>query len=151
MKYIVIIIVIVVAGYFGWYKSAPTIVTLDPLHQKKENLYKCKDDEGNVTYTDNGCVDLTTQELDIVIPTIDEAAAKRLKDRQLNSYPSQPRNTVSVVSANKPRSISNKCQSYKDSIKQYKNELRAGYTQSEGNRIQSSIKEYQSLYNNRCK
>ena len=154
MKYIIIIIIIILvgAGYQGWNKFSHTDITPKILYTAPEALFKCKDNHDNVTYSDQKCADTIDQHLDVVIPTIDEAAAKRLKDRQLSAPDtSKTNNQVSVVQSVKSTKPSQKCRSYTAKIKSEKNKLRSGYTAAEGKSIQDSIDRYKKLYDSNCR
>ena len=156
MKYIVIVIAIVAAAYFGIYKDEPVIKQLKFTYSDKANLYKCQDVHGDITYSDRTCVNSSEQDLNIVVPVAEKASAERLKALELKNQrtTTSSDSQVSLVKSNeadKTRSNNRTCQRYKDNIKDLQNTMRSGYSAQQGDRMKKSIRDYKNHYNNECK
>lgn len=118
-------------------------------------LYKCKDNDGSVIYSDRACFNTKSQNLDIVVSPVDQAAASRLRERMHDNknYKNKKYNnkTSSKVKIVKTEKKSMECQSYIDYIKNNKRQLNSGYTNRQGDTIQKSIDRYSKLYDKNCK
>jgi len=123
-------------------------------------LYKCKDKDNNITYSDKGCMKTKNQELDLVISPVDDATYQRLKNRT-NGNNNQEFHRFSIpnrvnkynnkqVAVIKTKKTSMECKSYTNIINNQKNRLRSGYNATQGKSIQRTISNYSKLYDKNC-
>ena len=112
------------------------------------DLYKCKDKNDNVIYSDKPCIHKTPQKLDINISPIDKASAERLKYLQPDDS-STPRNKKQVTII-KTQKRNPQCETYINKIKQMKKQLNSGHSNKQGQSIQKSMDQQSELYRQNC-
>lgn len=127
-----------------------SIFWLSISHLSYAALYKCLDDNDNVIYSDNACINTKKEKLDLVIPPVDKPSAERLKRLpQLDN--DRRHSTQSPVIVIKPEQVNSKCNSYTEQISNLKSQLNSGYNREQGIAIENSIKSIREQYNKNCR
>lgn len=110
--------------------------------------YKCRDDNDNVTYTDERCLNQTREDLDIIVAPVDEDAAERLKYYQNKISPDPgPKNKITTLKQEQPNPA---CELLAQKIKQHNERLRSGYTPEQGEAARKTKESLTEMYRN-CK
>jgi len=110
--------------------------------------FKCKDKNGNVTYSDVRCPIHTRQELNVITVPVDKPSAERLEFyKNYNSSTSSTRkdnSSVITIEAEKPDQT---CERYAQQMKRLKQSLNSGYEPERGESLRNSIKSVSRNYN----
>ncbi|MDH5611999.1 MAG: hypothetical protein OEY66_06040 [Gammaproteobacteria bacterium] len=126
-----------------------TLYSIFYLDSAVAHMYKCADEDNNISYIDTPCLDETRQDLDIIVAPIDEVSSERLKEIQDVDFPEpRVRNKITVIERERP---SKQCEGYIKQIRQMKKKLNSGYTAAQGDAIQRSIDAQRKAYDKSCK
>ena len=110
--------------------------------------FKCKDKNGNITYSDERCPINTRQELNIITAPVDKPSADRLefykKYNSSTSSTQKDNSSVITIETEKPDPT---CERYALQMKQLKKSLNSGYNPVRGESIRNSMKSMSRSYN----
>ncbi|MCW8830707.1 MAG: DUF4124 domain-containing protein [Gammaproteobacteria bacterium] len=127
-----------------WLNSIVAVVSLFYFEPALAGPYKCVDENNNVTYTDQRCLNQTREKLDIKVPPVDKAAAERLKYlKEITPSSSKSIGKIKIIDAEKPNT---RCAKYANQIKNLRDRQRSGYTPEEGEGIRNSINHASKAY-----
>lgn len=126
------------------------------------NVYKCKDNNGNIVFSQTLCLDTESEFVQVEPATGDDAAPGRYKTLteranknthfQKNTN-SSPKNTSKVIRSRKKSESGDSalCMKYKNRVAKTQADMRSGYTSKQGEYLRSRFREEKKKLGQYCK